>query len=169
MLEGGEFPYDILAWQRRPGYAVGHRSRPQDSHGPANPERWRRAMMDNAGLSAGVQIVPGNGLHQQTVITRYPVANCGVQIQTLRTFKAFHAFRSAVRAGSTDGNRPVGMKVAEDATGMPAMLQGIRGDAPERSAVCRCSKTTRLRLSGVLRSAWMITLLSRTSPGTTIG
>ena len=102
VLEGGEFPYDILAWQRRPGYAVGHRSRPQDSHGSENLNGGVRAMMDNAGLSAGVQIVLGNGLHQQTVITRYPVANCGVQIRTLRMFAklSMPSFRRPCRRNS---------------------------------------------------------------------
>ena len=37
------------------------------------------------------------------------------------------------------------MKVAEDATGMPAMLQGIGVTRQKLLAVCRCSKTTRLR------------------------
>ena len=56
-LEGGEFIHDILAWQRLPGYAVGNWSRCKIRTVQRILNGGVRAMMDNAGLSAGLQIV----------------------------------------------------------------------------------------------------------------
>lgn len=131
--EDGEFPYDVLAWQRRPGmpWGVGISRQIRTAQRMLNGSA--RAMMDNAGLSASPQIVIGNGITPQD------------GSYALRPGKAWHAEAGAdasdVRAAFNVFVVPsvqaplmniinFALKMAEDTTGMPAMLQGIRGDAP---------------------------------------
>ena len=132
VLEGGEFPYDILAWQRRPGMpwgtGVGRKIRTVQRilNGGV------RAMMDNAGLSAGVQIVLGNGVTPADgdySVSGRKLWRADPDVEDVR--KAFHAFVPPSVQAQLMAIVQWAMKVAEDATGMPAMLQGIRGDAPE--------------------------------------
>jgi hypothetical protein len=131
--ENGEFPYDILAWQRRPGmpWGVGVSRQIRTTQRMLNGSA--RAMMDNSGLSAAPQIVIGEGITPED--GNY----------TLRPGKVWRAEPSAsvndVRGAFASFVVPsvqtelmniinFALKMAEDTTGMPAMLQGIRGDAP---------------------------------------
>jgi len=132
VLEGGEFPYDILAWQRRPGMpwgtGVGRKIRTVQRilNGGV------RAMMDNAGLSAGVQIVLGNGVTPadgDCTVSGRKLWRADPDVEDVR--KAFYAFVPPSVQAQLMAIVQWAMQVAEDATGMPAMLQGIRGDAPE--------------------------------------
>lgn len=60
--ESGAFPYDVLAWQRRPGlpWGVGISRQIRTVQRMLNGSA--RAMMDNSGLSAAPQVVIGNGV-----------------------------------------------------------------------------------------------------------
>ena len=132
VLEGGEFPYDILAWQRRPGMPWGTGVARKIRTVQRILNGGVRAMMDNAGLSAGVQIVLGNGVTPADgdySVSGRKLWRADPDVEDVR--KAFHAFVPPSVQAQLMAIVQWAMKVAEDATGMPAMLQGIRGDAPD--------------------------------------
>jgi hypothetical protein len=148
-LDTGEFPYDVLAWQRRPGMPWGSgvgrhiRTVQRMLNGAA------RAMMDNAGLTASPQIIIGNGVSPadgKTAITGGKLWRADTD--TLDVRGAFHAFVPPSIQVEMMNIINFALKLAEDTTGMPAMLQGIRGDAPETLGGMQLQDT---RASGVLR------------------
>lgn len=133
-LESGEFPYDVLAWQRRPGMpwgiGIGRQIRTVQRMINANT----RAMMDNSGLSASPQIVIGNGITPADGV--YSIrpgklwrVEAGSDVQDVT--KAFASFSVTSVQNELMNIIQFAQKMAEDTTGMPAMLQGIRGDAPQ--------------------------------------
>ncbi len=132
VLDSGDFPYDVLAWQRRPGMpwgtGVGRKIRTVQRILVGGV----RAMMDNAGLSAGVQLVIGNGITPsdgQWSISGRKLWRAETDVEDVR--KSFFAFVPPSVQGQLMQIVQWAMRVAEDTTGMPAMLQGLRGDAPE--------------------------------------
>lgn len=148
-LDTGEFPYDVLAWQRRPGMPWGSgvgrhiRTVQRMLNGAA------RAMMDNAGLTASPQIIIGNGVTPsdgKMAITGGKIWRA--ETDTLDVRAAFHAFVPPSIQVEMMNIINFALKLAEDTTGMPAMLQGIRGDAPETLGGMQLQDT---RASGVLR------------------
>jgi hypothetical protein len=148
-LDTGEFPYDVLAWQRCPGMPWGSgvgrhiRTVQRMLNGAA------RAMMDNAGLTASPQIIIGNGVSPadgKTAITGGKLWRADTD--TLDVRGAFHAFVPPSIQVEMMNIINFALKLAEDTTGMPAMLQGIRGDAPETLGGMQLQDT---RASGVLR------------------
>jgi hypothetical protein len=131
--EDGQFPYDVLAWQRRPGmpWGVGISRQIRTTQRMLNGAT--RAMMDNSGLSAAPQIVLGNGVTPEdgsSVLRPGKVwrAEANADVQDVRA--AFNAFVVPSVQNELMNIINFAMKMAEDTTGMPAMLQGIRGDAP---------------------------------------
>lgn len=133
-LESGEFPYDVLAWQRRPGmpWGIGISRQIRTVQRMINANT--RAMMDNSGLSAAPQIVIGNGITPvDGVFSIRPGklwrADAGSDVQDVT--KAFASFSVTSVQNELMNIIQFAQKMAEDTTGMPAMLQGIRGDAPQ--------------------------------------
>lgn len=131
--ENGDFPYDVLAWQRRPGLPWGVGISRQIRTVQRMLVGACRAMMDNGGLSAAPQIVFGNGV--TPVDGDYSLRpgkawrmETTADVSDVRA--AFNAF--VVPSVQTELMNIIqfALKMAEDTTGMPAMLQGIRGDAP---------------------------------------
>lgn len=132
-IENGEFPYDVLAWQRRPGMPWGMGISRQIRTVQRMLTGAARAMMDNSGLSASPQWIIGNGV--TPINGDYSLSpGKGWRMETT-------ADATDVRAAFTSFTVPsvqaelmniinFALKMAEDTTGMPAMLQGIRGDAP---------------------------------------
>lgn len=133
-LDSGDFPYDVLAWQARPGMPWGMGISRQIRTVQRMLNGAVRAMMDNGGLSSAPQIILGNGVTPED-------GNC-----TLRAGKIWRlepgADATDVRAAFNSFVVPsvqaelmniieFSLKMAEDTTGMPAMLQGIRGDTPD--------------------------------------
>ena len=149
VLDTGEFPYDVLAWQRRPampwGMGVARQIR--------TPQRMLngscRAMMDNSGLTASPQIVLGNGI---TPADGEWALRGGklwrAEADTVDVRAAFHAFVPPSVQAEMMNIINFALKVAEDVTGLPAMLQGIRGDAPETLGGMQMQNNN---ASGVLR------------------
>lgn len=132
VLEGGDFPYDVLAWQRKPGMPWGTGIARKIRTVQRILNGGVRAMMDNAGLSAGVQIVIGNGITPadgSMAITGRKVWLAEPDVDDVR--KGFMAFVPPSVQAQLMAIVQWAMQVAEDTTGMPAMLQGIRGDAPD--------------------------------------
>lgn len=132
-IESGEFPYDVLAWQRRPGMPWGMGISRQIRTVQRMLNGATRAMMDNSGLSAAPQIVVGNGItpedgHWGLRPGKVWRANADADTSDVRA--AFSAFVVPSVQAELMNIINFCLKMAEDTTGMPAMLQGIRGDAP---------------------------------------
>ncbi|WP_416406518.1 hypothetical protein RCH27_08520 [Paracidovorax citrulli] len=131
--EDGEFPYDVLAWQRRPGMPWGMGISRQIRTVQRMLNGAARAMMDNGGLSAAPQVVIGNGVTPEDgSYTLRPGkawrVEAGADVPDVT--KAFASFTVNSVQAELMNIINFALKMAEDTTGMPAMLQGIRGDAP---------------------------------------
>lgn len=132
--ESGEFPYDVLAWQRRPGlpWGVGVGRQIRTAQRMLNGST--RAMMDNSGLSAAPQIVIGDGVTPQDgeyTLRPGKVWRAEPNASVTDVRGAFSAFVVPSVQAELMNIINFCLKIAEDTTGMPAMLQGIRGDAPD--------------------------------------
>lgn len=132
-LDSGEFPYDVMPWQRKSDQPWGTGIAVQIN----TPQRMLTAavrnMMDNAGLSAGPQMVirrnaitPADGqwtlsprkiwwVNDNTDVSAVNQAFLAVNIPTLQN--ELHAIIQ------------LAMKMAEDVTGLPMLMQGQAGAA----------------------------------------
>lgn len=131
--ESGEFPYDVLAWQRRPGMPWGVGISRQIRTVQRMLNGAARAMMDNSGLSASPQVVIGNGVTPadgRWVLSPGKVWRAEANSDVSDVRGAFSAFVVPSVQAELMNIINFCLKMAEDTTGMPAMLQGIRGDAP---------------------------------------
>lgn len=131
--ENGEFPYDLLAWQRRPGMPWGMGISRQVRTTQRMLNASARAMMDNSGLSAAPQIIIGNGVTPADgnyVLRPGKVWRAEADATVTDVRGAFNAFVVPSVQNELMNIINFALKMAEDTTGMPAMLQGIRGDAP---------------------------------------
>lgn len=132
-LENGEFPYDVLAWQRRPGMPWGVGISRQIRTVQRMLNGAARAMMDNSGLSASPQVVIGNGVTPADgnwALSPGKVWRAEANADVSDVRGAFSAFVVPSVQAELMNIINFCLKMAEDTTGMPAMLQGIRGDAP---------------------------------------
>lgn len=132
-LDSGDFPYDIIPWKRRPGMPWGMGVARQ----MRTPQRIvvaaTRNMMDNAGLGAGPQIIVRRGVvPQDGKMEIYPLK---VWIEgTDSDGQAGAPFLTAVIPMLQVELMAIiqfGMKLAEDVTGLPMLLQGQQGKAPD--------------------------------------
>ena len=135
-LDTGAFPYDIIPYQKVRGRPWGkglanHISVPQRILTAA-----LRALMDNAGRSAGPQAVVNSGLIQpqngRWDITPWkvwtPVPNS--QIEDIQR-QAFAFINVTSAQGDLMAIIQFALRMAEEITGMPLMLQGQMGKAPD--------------------------------------
>lgn len=132
--ESGAFPYDVLAWQRRPGLPWGVGIARQIRTAQRILTGNTRALMDNLGLSAAPQIVIGQGVTPQDgtwTLRPGKVWRLEAEANTDDVRKAFHSFTVTSVQPQLQAAIDFALRMAEDTTGMPAMLQGIRGDAPD--------------------------------------
>lgn len=134
-LDSGEFPYDVMVWQRRPGVPYGTGVAMQINVPQRMLTGGVRNMMDNAGLSAGPQIVarkgalvPANGRWEVTPRKLWFVNEeadvTGVQA-------AFAAINIPTMQAELIAIIQFALKMAEDVTGLPAMMQGQNTQAPD--------------------------------------
>lgn len=132
--DSGVFPYDVLAWQRRPGLPWGAGVARQIRTAQRMLTGSVRAMMDNLGLSSAPQIVYSNSVVPEDGSYELRPGKAW----RMRDDSMVHDVRAAFASFTvTNVQQPLmaaiefALKMAEDTTGMPAMIQGIRGDAPD--------------------------------------
>lgn len=132
-FDTGEFPYDLIPWKRRPcmpwGMSLARQLR--------TPQRIvvgaTRRMMDNLGLAAGPQLVVSRGVTPENGIW---------EIKPLKIWEqdddAVNSATSPVQAvivptmqAELTATIQLGMKMAEEVTGMPMLMQGQQGSAPD--------------------------------------
>lgn len=134
-LDSGEFPYDIMPWQRRPGFWAGVGVPKQIQPAQRMITAANRNMLDNAGISGGPLIgirmgavEPADGKWTLSPRKHYFVkADADVR-----------SIREAIDAIIIPSNQVemlniinFGLKVAEDITGLPLIMQGQQGSAPD--------------------------------------
>lgn len=133
-LDSGAFPYDVMNWQERDGYWAGIGV----SRQIRTPQRMLNAavrnVMDNAGLMSGPQIVmrrgiiePADGVWQITPRKLWYMVEDAVGSVN----EAFAAINIPAMQDQLFNIVQFAIKMAEDVTGLPMLLQGQQGAAPE--------------------------------------
>lgn len=136
-LDCGEFPYDVMVWQARldswAGYGVARQMR--ECQKGANAAV--RNLMDNAGLSAGPQIIidsskiePANK-KWEVVPRKIWRKKTGVASDMNDVRQAFTIVTIETRQAELMNILTFWLKEAEDVTGLPMLLQGQQGKAPD--------------------------------------
>lgn len=132
-LDNGEFPYDVIPWKRRPGMPWGMGV----SRQLRTPQRIvtaaTRRLMDNAGLASGPQIVVRRGVSPENGV--WEIAPLKVWVEEDDASGQATSPVSAVVIPMLQVELmniiQLGMKMAEDVTGMPMLMQGQQGKAPD--------------------------------------
>lgn len=132
-LDSGDFPYDVIPWKRRPGMpwgmGLGRQMR--------TPQRIvvgsARALMNNAGMASGPQLVIRRTVKPENRIWEIVPLKMWVEEDD-----ATNTATDPVKAVTIPMLIPeltsiiqLGMKMAEDVTGMPMLMQGQQGKAPD--------------------------------------
>ena len=133
-LDSGAFPYDVIRWKRRPGSWAGVGIARQ----MRTPQRMvvaaTRNLMDNAGLGAGPMFIVGRGIIPQNGIWEIRPRKIWIRDQESDDRPVEQDMKSIVipmLQAELTGIIELGMKMAEDTTGMPMLLQGQQGTAPD--------------------------------------
>jgi hypothetical protein len=132
-LEGGDLPYDFYVWERVSdsvwGYGIPYLMRAQQKVLNA---AWRQ-MMDNAGVSSGPQIIVKAGAIQpadkQWQISARKIWFATDEVDDVR--KAFTAVEFNSHQAELSGIIKMAMELADMETGVPVIMQGEKGAAPD--------------------------------------
>lgn len=135
-LDSGDFPYDVMPWQRRDGMPWGDGVARQGRTAQRIVTGATRHMMDNGGLSAGAQIVlksgaivPQDGEWSLTGRKVWLWGEDGDVTGSVRDAMTFFSIPSMQK--ELYEIIQFGMKLMEDSTGLPMLLQGQQGTAPD--------------------------------------
>jgi hypothetical protein len=131
-LDSGEFPYDLIPWKRRKGMPWGMGVARQ----MRTPQRMvvaaTRNLMDNAGLAAGPQIIVRRGVEPENGI--WEIKPLKIWEETMDAEGGVSTPVSAVAIPMLINELQtiiqLGMELAERVTGLPMLLQGQQGIAP---------------------------------------
>lgn len=134
-LDSGEFPYDVMVWQGRPGSWAGVGVSRQMRECQKGANAAVRNLMDNAGLSAGPQIIvdrskiaPANGKWE---LAPRKIWWSKLDSENDDVRKAFTIVTIETRQAELMAILQFWLKEAEDVTGLPMLLQGQQGSAPD--------------------------------------
>lgn len=134
-LDTGEFPYDIFVWQRRDGIPWGIGVARQIRTPQKIVVGATRAMMDNAGISGFPMMIYKDGIVEPA--RGAPEIRAG-KIWIAKEDAVMDDVRKALSFILVPSNQAqmeaiilLGLKLAEDVTGMPMIMQGSQGTAPD--------------------------------------
>jgi len=134
-LESGEFPYDLMPWQRNPGSPWGTGIARQGRTPQEMLNSAARALMDNAGLSSGPMmvirqnaVVPANGRWELTARKIWWATEQG---DFKKMEDAFLAVNIPMIQQELTAIIQLAYKMMEDATGIFFIMQGQQGTAPD--------------------------------------
>src|SRR6185295_15065825 len=133
-LDSGEFPYDFMPWKRRAGSPWGSGVARQGRTAQRITTAAVRNMMDNAGISAGGQMVIGTQIEPadgKWEITPRKLWRFSEDANTDDVRKAMAFFEIPSRQKELREIVIFGQKLMEDSTGLPMLLQGQQGKAPD--------------------------------------
>lgn len=135
-LDSGEFPYDIMVWQAKEGCWYGEGISRQGRESQRGINAAVRAMMDNAGLSSGPQIIvdsskiePYNGIWEIKPRKLWRKKLTGDEMTDVRD--AFTVITIETRQAELLNIIQFFLKQMEDSTGLPMLMQGQQGKAPD--------------------------------------
>ncbi len=133
-LDTGEFPYDLMVYQRRSGMPWGSGVTYQGRVPQRMINAAVRNLMDNAGLGSGPQIVikdgklfPADGVNEITPRKLWKVAEDAEGPVS----DYFHAEVIPIIEAELMAIIQFAQKMLEDITGLPMLLQGQMGSAPD--------------------------------------
>ena len=130
-LSAGRFPYDVMCWQRTAGSPWGIGIARQIRACQSILNATVRSMMENAGLSSGPQIILGRGsiipADGQWTITPRKVWLLKPDADIPDVTKAFNAVQIPSIQQELLETVNFCLKMAENVTGLPILLQGQQG------------------------------------------
>ena len=134
-IDSGEFPYDVIPWKRRPGMPWGMGVARQGRTPQRIVVAATRNLMDNAGLGGGPQFVVRRGVEPQNGIWEVCPRKIWIEgDETPTNGSAGLPFDVAVVPMLQEELLEIiqfGMKMFEDVTGIPSLIQGQQGSAPD--------------------------------------
>ena len=132
-LDSGEFPYDVIPWKRRPlmpwGTGLGRQLR--------TPQRMivaaTRKLAENAGLGSGPMFVVRRGVQPENGIWEIQPLKIWIEEDDSTGGGASPVSSIVIPMMQVELTNIIqlGMKMAEDVTGFPALMQGQQGSAPD--------------------------------------
>lgn len=135
-LDSGEFPYDVMVWQQKIGHWAGVGIARQMRTCQKALNGAIRALMDNMALSSGPQFIvdrskiePADGRWQVTPNKFWWKKIDGENMDDVRM--AFTVVSIETRQQEILNAIQYWTKTAEDVTGLPMLIQGQQGKAPE--------------------------------------
>ncbi len=134
-LDNGDLPYDVMVWQKRAGNWAGIGVSRQIRTPQEIVVGAGRNLMDNAGRAGGPQlvvqqgvVVPHDGIYE---VTPWKVWLAGPDADMQNLDKAFRLVTIPMLQVELTAIVQLGLKLAEDTTGLPMLLQGQSGNAPD--------------------------------------
>lgn len=134
-LDSGEFPYDVIPWQRRSGHWTGVGVSRQIRTPQRMINACTRNMLDNAGLSGGPILIvrrnlvePADGNWSLTPRKLFYVKEEG---DVRAVADAITSIIIPSNQGEMTNIIQFALKMAEDVTGLPMIMQGQQGQAPD--------------------------------------
>lgn len=130
-MSAGRFPYDVMCWQRTAGSPWGIGIARQIRACQAILNATVRSMMENAGLSSGPQIILGRGsiipADGKWEITPRKIWILKPDADIPDVTKAFNAVQIPSIQQELLESVNFALKMAENVTGLPILLQGQQG------------------------------------------
>lgn len=135
-LDTGEFPYDVMVWQRRAGFWAGIGVARQIRTPQRIVTAAVRNLMDNAGIAAGPMLVYMSGLvtpaDGKAGIAPRKVWTIAQDAEGIKeATDAIGTIKVDMLVNELMQIIQLGLKLAEDVTGLPMLLQGQMGKAPD--------------------------------------
>lgn len=134
-LDNGEFPYDVIPWQRTADSPWGHGVARQGRTAQDVINASARVMMENMGLSGAPQIIirdsgirPADG---NWSLTRGKIWLATSEADTRSVTDSITAISIPSMQLEINNIIQMGYKMFEDATGVSFLLQGQQGSAPD--------------------------------------
>ena len=135
-LDNGEFPYDVFVWRRRAGHWTGSGVARQIRVAQKIVTAATRNLMDNAGIAAGPMIVfrqgvvrPADGVARIAPRKVWMIQEDADEVNDART--AIGTIKIDMMVAELMQIIQLGLRFAEDVTGLPMLLQGQMGRAPD--------------------------------------
>jgi len=132
-LDSGEFPYDVIPWKKRPGMPWGMGLARQ----LRTPQRIvvaaTRKLAENAGLGSGPMFVVRRGVQPENGIWEIRPLKIWIEEDDSTGGGASPVSSIVIPIMQVELTNIIqlGMKMAEDVTGMPMLMQGSQGSAPD--------------------------------------
>jgi len=134
-LDTSDFPYDVMVWQEVKGRWAGMGVSRQIRTPQRIVNSATRNLMDNAGLSSGPQIIIHTGV-LEPVDGNYNIHARKIwyideEADIKRAKDAMEVINIDSRQQELMAIIDFGMKLAEEVTGLPLLMQGQKGDSPD--------------------------------------